>query len=1174
MNGRLRIFVSLLALVPLVLILVCIPGLAPEAAAAEVTASGTCGDNLTWELSDDGTLTISGTGVMGDYSSSIIPWYKHKEAIVKVVIEEGVTSVGPYAFEYCSNLMHVALPDSLTDIGSYAFCECRNLADITIPANVTNIGFSAFFYCSDMSVVSFVGGAPTIGSYAFSGVTAAVYYPGGDASWNESNMLDYGGVLTWSAVANAIASGTCGDNLTWELTDDGVLTVSGMGTMDNYNSHLSVPWYSDRSSVLSVVIRDGVTGICNDAFYGCENLTDVSISNTVTDIGRAAFYGCSSLTQVVIPDGVTFVGESAFAACTGLNAITVADSVSRIGGYAFEGCTNITDIYLNSISAWVSVTLGNQWSNPMAVGSANENIYINGQLVTQVEIPEGVESIADYAFFGCTSLVEITMPDSLTAIGRTAFYGCGNLSDVVFPVDVSSIEPFAFYGCTSLTAIEIPAGLSSIAYSTFCNCSNLESVVLPASVTSIDFDAFSGCSSLSEVFYSGTEEQWGQVSIADGNEPLTAAAVTCSDTKVIIASGTCGLHATWVLDEEGTLTISGTGPVYGWYSTETIPWGDYRDSILSIVVEEGITEIGYQTFFYCKAATSITLPSTVRKLDTCAFVGCRSLQSITIPEGVEELPGYVFDSCVSLTTVYIPGTMDEISSVAFFKCSSLREIWFGGTRERWEKVDLHGMDSFYPDALWIYADTAPLLAKGSCGDNLYWALTEDGVLTIYGTGKMKDSNYASLWHSYIDSVKSVVIKNGATSIGAFAFYECEWITDITIPDTVTTVGKYAFSICKRISRIDIPAGVTSIGEYAFRFCLSLEQIIIPEGVTALEESVFEDCLKVKHISVPEGVTSIGYRTFAYCDGLVSMTLPESLKSIDDYAFHETDLLHVAYAGTQEQWSGITVGYGKKPTGADVFHYETAESDLVWEKDCVSWEMYCPACDLTVAQQEFSDAWSHTRQGDVCTACAEVLVVAGETACLEGNTVLPQLTVPAEVTLDLNGYTLAVDSLASFGDIIDSSEGSTGALAAGEFVLTDNTYLPLYDSAEDVYRFYEYIQRNMGTQDGDGSVVFGFGLGFAKADAYRLLAESEDALLTVTMTLSWGENSEHFVFSPALIRQYAALQTKYPAMRAAMLLTVTGIDTLESGTALTVTPGFTAVSGQLDKEADPMTYTAP
>ena len=228
--------------------------------------------------------------------------------------------------------------------------------------------------------------------------------------------------LLMSLSANAEKSGSCGPNLKWHLTDDGVLTITGKGEMYDfsvrYNGLLwdhSTPW--GGFVVKRIIIGDGVTRIGEYAFYDCSSLTSITIPNSVTRIGEYAFYDCSSLTSVNIPNSVTTIGEHAFDSCSSLTSVTIGNSVTTIGVYAFSECSSLTS----------------------------------------VTIPNSVTTIGGYAFSGCSSLTSVTIPNSVTTIGNEAFSDCTNLQKVNIGNSVKAIGLYAFNYCTSITQISSEA---------------------------------------------------------------------------------------------------------------------------------------------------------------------------------------------------------------------------------------------------------------------------------------------------------------------------------------------------------------------------------------------------------------------------------------------------------------------------------------------------------------------------------------------------------------------------------------------------------------------------------------------------------------------------------------------------------------------------------------------
>ena len=249
--------------------------------------------------------------------------------------------------------------------------------------------------------------------------------------------VDNGIVLCSS---NIVASGTCGaegnngDNLTWILDDEGVLTISGTGAMANWEN--DSPWHENQD-IKSVMIEDGVTSIGHNAFFRCSGLANITFPNSVKSIGVNAFYVCSGLTSIKIPNSVTSIGEGAFYVCSGLTSIKIPNSVTSIETWMFYGCSGLTSI----------------------------------------KIPNSVTSIGSFAFYECSGLTSITIPDSVTSIGTSVFSGCSGLTSITISNSVTSIGNYAFYKCSGLTSIKIPNRVTSIRSRAFSGCSGLTRVI-------------------------------------------------------------------------------------------------------------------------------------------------------------------------------------------------------------------------------------------------------------------------------------------------------------------------------------------------------------------------------------------------------------------------------------------------------------------------------------------------------------------------------------------------------------------------------------------------------------------------------------------------------------------------------------------------------------------------
>ena len=218
--------------------------------------------------------------------------------------------------------------------------------------------------------------------------------------------------LLVSLSAYAEKSGTCGANLQWKLTDEGVLTITGTGEMQDWNRSKPSPWHADKS-VKQVIIGNGVTTIGSSAFSDCDSLTSVTIPNSVTTIGSGAFEFCFSLTSLTIPNSVTTIGYYAFELCFSLTSLTIPNSVTTIGSSAFAGCFSLT-----------SVTIGN------SVTTIGHGAFYGCSSLTSVTIGNSVTEIGYYAFSGCSSLTSVTIPNSVTTIGYYAFSGCKNVKQI------------------------------------------------------------------------------------------------------------------------------------------------------------------------------------------------------------------------------------------------------------------------------------------------------------------------------------------------------------------------------------------------------------------------------------------------------------------------------------------------------------------------------------------------------------------------------------------------------------------------------------------------------------------------------------------------------------------------------------------------------------------------
>ncbi len=898
-------------------------------------------DNLTWKLYADGTLTISGTGAMKAYDIDDSPATQKKDSVKAIVIEDGITSIGDYAFWNCTGLTSISIPNNVTSIGSSAFESCSQLASIEIPSSVTSIGDYAFSGCSGLTSVNIPEDVTSIGERAF-------------------------------------------------------MNCSQLAIIEIPKSVTSIGKYafSGCSGLTSITILGGVTSIGDFAFSSCSQLASIEIPSSVTSIGNSAFWNCTGLTSITIPNRVTSIGNFAFRYCRSLASITIPDSVTSIGVVAFDSCTNLKTISLSckstlkksdfgaqanlvysshtlnkteakavtcaedgNIEYWTCEHCGKYFlsddTNPETAtaveqsecmipaiqhknaitrgaveptetepgysgdrycpdcdtvfekgytywneGNLTWKLYEDGTLnisgtgamkdynaidnlspaymnldVKKIVIEEGVTSIGTAAFSGC-GLISITIPDSVTSIGESAFEDCSNLTSITIPDSVTSIEYCAF-SCCGLTSITIPDSVTSIGSEAFSSCFYLKTISLSCK-SSLKKSDFGGQADL--VSYtshtlkkteakdatcseSGNKEYWtcehcGKHFLSDDTNPETAKAVEQSET-VIPASH----KLTKVEAKDATCSEDGNKEYWTCEHCKKYFLSDDSNPETAKAVEQSETVI----------PASHKLTKVEAKDATCTEDGNTEYWTC------EHCKKYFLSDDTNPETATAVEQSETILPAIQHKNAELRN-----SSEPTETSPGYSGDLYCPDC-------DKVVEKGYTywiEDNLTWKLYEDGTLNISGTGAMKDYNSTdNLSPVYMNSsVKKVVIEEGVTNIGNWAFSECSSLTSITIPDSVTNIGAAAFDSCGSLTSITIPGSVTSIGTVAFYNCSGLTSITIPDSVTNIGAAAFDSCGSLTSIVIPNSVTSIESYAFSACSSLTSITIPDSVTSIGNNAF--------------------------------------------------------------------------------------------------------------------------------------------------------------------------------------------------------------------------------------------------------------------------------------------------
>ncbi len=770
-----------------------------------------------------------------------------------------------YLVAYVGTDTELTLPESYSgksyEIYQYTFHKNASITNVNIPNGVTSIGESAFSGCSELTSVTIPNGVTSIGSLAFSGCSGltSITIPNSVTSIGRSAFSSCGSLesITLPFVGNYATATTASSSTLFGYIFGTSSYTGSTATTQYYSSSYEKTTYYIPSTLKSVTITGG--NILYGAFYNCKNLINVTLGDSVTNIGDSAFYNCNGLTSITIPDSITSIGNLAFGYCSEFTSMSIPDSVTSIGGGAFYGCSELTSITIPFVGATKD-------------GSENAHFgYIFGTIPSSLKtvIITGGTIIDSSAFTssGCSGLTSIVIPDSVTSISKGAFSGCTGLTSITIPFagatkDGSENAHFgyifgasAFYdndSCVplSLKAVIITDG-TSIGWNAFYGCSGLTSITIPNNVTSIGSSAFSGCTGLTSIMIPNNVTSIGSFAFS-GCTGLTSITIPESTTSIgSSAFKNCsGLTSITIPDNFTSIDESA---FYG------------CSGLTSITIPNNVTSIGSSAFSGCTGLTSIMIPNNVTSIGSFAFSGCSGLTSVTIPDGVTSIGNGAFNRCTSLINITVPNSVTSIGEGAFYGCSELTSItipFVGATKD--------GSKNTYFNYIFGGKNELPSNLKS--------------VIIMGDSDIGENAFYDCAW------LTSVTIGNGVTSIGNDVFYGCTGLTSITIPGSVTSIGARAFNSCKGLTSVTICDGVTTIVGLAFYNCTGLTSITIPDSVTSIGDSAFSGCTRLTSVTIGNGVTSIGSYTFKGCTNLASVTLGANVKNIANEAFKDCNKL--------------------------------------------------------------------------------------------------------------------------------------------------------------------------------------------------------------------------------------------------------------------------------------------
>jgi hypothetical protein len=798
-----------------------------------------------------------------------------------IEIPNSVTVIGAYAFYRCEAITSVTFGNSVETIGDYAFQRCNSLKEIEIPHSVTTIGVASFYGCYNLQSVIIGASVAKLGNGSFQSanlrsVTCHAIIPPDAIHWVHSAYLTYSEFVAY-VPAESIDAYT--QSSPWRMAtikaiaqahvDDIAYVVTSAIEPYTVSVTHKTPPYSGDVVIPEHIAIDGityaVTGIETRAFDGCNDLTSVVIGNEVLVIPSEVFFDCNSLSSVIIGNKVDSIMQLAIDLCPSLLTIEIPPAVRFIDKWAFALATDIQSINVDADNPNYTTIDGVLYNK-----NATKLIQYPRGKTGDFVIPNSVDSIGDYALYGCAGLSSVTFGDAVTFIGESAFENCSGLRSAIIGNSVKTIGDYAFEKCENLLSVTIGDSLETIGRSAFEKCSSLESIELPYSLKSLGNRSFAGCVSLSSIVIPDSVANLGY-----------QAFYGCSNlSSVTIGNG---------------ITIIEPSTFYNCTSLE------------SIEIPHSVTEIQILAFYNCSALQTVIFGNSLAKIGPSAFENCTALQSVEFGSSLETIDNKVFANCASLERVELPNSLKTIVGNVFYGCISLATVQYGDSVVSTgyafagcaaiRSLDLGKSMQVvggFPDSKLLKTIVFPS-SVATIGRSAFKNSIAVASITSYATTPPVVGNQYGGAFEGVE--KTIPLFVPAESVALYKQADC-WkdfynihpfphiidgiaynITSNQEPFTVEVTHNTLFysgsvSIPEQIEINGVTYTVTGIGAHAFDGSQMLQAIELPSTITTINENAFLDCGAL--VSITSHATTppaLGHSVFFGLDTSIPVYVP-------------------------------------------------------------------------------------------------------------------------------------------------------------------------------------------------------------------------------------------------------------------------------------------------------------